>query len=262
MRRTLRFDEELKDHVLEQVLDQPGWKAFYLRMPDRGRMMSTCFIFSPEGIILTGDLTPARHGRGATSCYGYGLGWFAGRLSDSYLCEKFLEKGWHADLAAEDLRDMAAEIRRGRCDDEFGRNELRKAAEERRELGEEILLYRRDRREARGMPPGPDREQALEEGRPFIAHVQERLKPLREKVVRLREDLAARLEDLAQECEYGNYVDGTFYEEWRKIEPHVETPPGWGYDPVERGWLVALQKRFSELYALREPAPVGPDPVP
>ena len=261
MRRTLRFEEQLKAHVLEQVLDQPGWQAFYLRRPGGGRMMSTLFIFCPEGIILTGDLAPARRGRGATSCYGYGLEWFAGRLSESYLCEKFLEEGWHADLAQEDLKDLALEVRRGCCDGDFrAMKDLRDAAKERQDLAEEIALYRRDMTTARAMPPGPERERALEESRPFIRSVQERLRPLRAKAVRLRESMALRLENLAKECEYGSYEQGTFGEAWREIEPDVERLPGWGYDPAERGWLVALQGRFRELYALREPALPGKAP--
>lgn len=102
--------ESIKDHVLEQVLDAEKFKGFYLKPPDGGRMMSTLIIFHPEGITICGDLCPGLHGN--CSAYGYSLGWFAGKLSGSYLCEKFLEKSWQRELAAQWCKDEAQEQRK------------------------------------------------------------------------------------------------------------------------------------------------------
>ena len=81
--------QSLAGHVLEQVLDTEAFKAFKLRKPGDGRMMSTLITFTPEGIVIQGDLTPETNG--TVSCYGYGLKWFSGRLSEDYLCGKFLQ---------------------------------------------------------------------------------------------------------------------------------------------------------------------------
>ena len=94
-----REKQNLKDHILEQVLDTEKFKAFYLKKPERTRMMSTLLIFHPEGITICGDLCPSRGGN--CSAYGYGIGWFSGHLDGDYLCQKFLDKSWQSDLAAE-----------------------------------------------------------------------------------------------------------------------------------------------------------------
>jgi len=86
------------------------FKAFYMKDPKRGRMMSTLILFTPEGIVLQGDLTPSRQGN--VSCSGYGLDWFAGKLSESYLCEKFLHKGFVPALAREGLKQGVLDKRR------------------------------------------------------------------------------------------------------------------------------------------------------
>jgi len=96
----------LKGHVLEQVLDTPTFKAFYLKRPGEGRMMSSLILFTPEGIVLMGDLCPRSHG--VPSAFGYGLNWFASHLSEDYLCEKFLHKVWQEEVAEDGL---AARVR-------------------------------------------------------------------------------------------------------------------------------------------------------
>lgn len=101
----------LKDHVLEQILDTEKFQAFRMKRPGHGRNMSTLITFTPEGIVIQGDLTPGRNGN--VSCIGYGLGWFRGRLSKDYLAEKFLEKNWYAEVAAADLRQHLKEIADG-----------------------------------------------------------------------------------------------------------------------------------------------------
>ncbi len=97
-----QMEESLKGHTLEQVLDTEKFQAFYMKRPGGGRCMSTLITFTPEGIVIQGDLTPGHHGN--VSCLGYGLGWFRGRLSGSYLAEKFLEQNWYPEVAVADLQ--------------------------------------------------------------------------------------------------------------------------------------------------------------
>lgn len=96
----------LRDHKLEPLITEGPITAYYLRGPDGGRMMSTLIMFTPEGIVLQGDLTPGRNGN--VSSPWYGVGWFSGQLSGSYLCEKFLETKWVRELAVEQLSDPVA----------------------------------------------------------------------------------------------------------------------------------------------------------
>jgi hypothetical protein len=99
---TEQIRKSLENHVLELV--QYGVvTAYYLKEPGQGRMMSTLVTFSPEGITLSGDLTPNRSG--LVSSYGYGIGWFGSEKSEGYLCEKFLDKGFVPEVAADELRD-------------------------------------------------------------------------------------------------------------------------------------------------------------
>lgn len=94
---------ELASHQLEPLPVHGSVTGYYLRPPDGGRMQSTLILFAPEGIVIMGDLCPNLHG--AISCMGYGVGWFSGKLSDSYLCEKFLRQTWISELAKEGLTD-------------------------------------------------------------------------------------------------------------------------------------------------------------
>ena len=95
------YTDQLKNHVLEPVIESGPIKAYYLRRPGGGRMMSTLITFSPEGISITGDLTPEQ--RGTCSVLGYGLDWFAGLNGADYLCSKFLTKKWRCSHA---IREM------------------------------------------------------------------------------------------------------------------------------------------------------------
>ena len=103
-----RMVESLKDLILEQVLDTEKFKAFYMKRPGGGRVMSTLIMFTPEGIVIQGDLTPGFHGN--VSCLGYGLGWFRDQLSEDYLAEKFLQRDWYAEVATADLRWILKQI--------------------------------------------------------------------------------------------------------------------------------------------------------
>lgn len=102
--------ESLAGHVLETVLESEKIRAYYMKRPGHGRMMSTLILFTPEGIVLQGDLTPAQNGN--VSCLGYGLDWFSGQLSEGYLCSKFLTHVFVPDYARRGLRDEILEQRR------------------------------------------------------------------------------------------------------------------------------------------------------
>ena len=98
--------EALKDHVLEELPGTDILKAFYLKVPGEGRMMSTLFVFTPEGIVVMGDFCPGGpRNQGSISVYNYGLGWFATELSEHYMCGKFLGEVWQAKVALEWMRD-------------------------------------------------------------------------------------------------------------------------------------------------------------
>ncbi len=92
---------------LTRVLNTEKFQAFTLtKIGYEGRMGSTMIIFSPEGIVILGDLVPGHsNGNGVVSTLGYGIGWFSGQLSPHYLAEKFLRQGWHAELAVEELKE-------------------------------------------------------------------------------------------------------------------------------------------------------------
>lgn len=111
---TASMKDELKNHVLEEALPETGeFQAFYMKEPGQGRMMSTLFVFTPEGIVIMGDLCPGGpKNQGSISTFGYGLGWFAGRLSEGYLCEKFLSRVWQVKVAEEWCREHIEELKK------------------------------------------------------------------------------------------------------------------------------------------------------
>jgi hypothetical protein len=110
----------LKDHVLVWLDAGKDVKAAYLKKPGEGRMMSCLITFTPEGIVIQGDLTPGRLGN--VSMQGYGLEWFAGPLSEDYLCEKFLEKRFSKERTVEAIKETIISRRReGKIHREFAR---------------------------------------------------------------------------------------------------------------------------------------------
>lgn len=114
---TQRLDEfraQLADYTLTEMGAEPA-RIFLLRKPEGGAMegVDIAFLGGPglgERIIITGDLCPLLHG--CVSNIGYGIGWFAGRKSDAYLCEKFLRKVWVPEQALAALKDRLAEEER------------------------------------------------------------------------------------------------------------------------------------------------------
>jgi hypothetical protein len=102
--------ESLAGHILEPHADHEKVKAFFLKGPKNGRMMSCLILFTIEGIVIMGDLTPCQNG--VISTYGYGLSWFAGPKSEDYLCEKFLRKEFVPELAERSFKDQLLRYRR------------------------------------------------------------------------------------------------------------------------------------------------------
>lgn len=112
---TPAIKDALKNHVLEEVLPfGHGFLAYYMKEPGQGRMMSTLFIFGPEGIVIMGDLCPGGpKNQGSISDFNYGIGWFSGNLSENYLCSKFLTEEWQAEAALEWIGEHVKEIESG-----------------------------------------------------------------------------------------------------------------------------------------------------
>lgn len=103
--------ETLKDHILEELPGSETLKAFYLKAPGEGRMMSTLFVFTPEGIVVMGDFCPGGpRNQGCISVYNYGLRWFATELSEHYMCGKFLGEVWQPQVALEWMRDNREDL--------------------------------------------------------------------------------------------------------------------------------------------------------
>jgi hypothetical protein len=93
---------QFRDHSLIIQVALPNFQVFRMQKPNT-RVMSMQLSFSPEGIALQGDVKI--EGNGSCSCFGYGLDWFASKLSGSYLCEKFLQHEFVPEIAIRDLRD-------------------------------------------------------------------------------------------------------------------------------------------------------------
>jgi hypothetical protein len=139
--------DALKNHVLEEALPQTEeFRAFYMKEPGQGRMMSTLFIFTPEGIVIMGDLCPGGpNNQGSISDYNYGLAWFSGRLSEHYLCSKFLRQEWQAEAAlewiGEHIKDIGHDDGPGFDDDNTADSKKKHKAkvEEFREIERDLL---------------------------------------------------------------------------------------------------------------------------
>lgn len=232
--------DSLKDHVLEKVLDTDRFVGFYLRRPSGGRMMSSLLLFTPEGIILTGDLSTGR--RGSISAFGYNLDWFASDLGEDYLCGKFLDKSWHADLAERELREEAAQVRAGLNDEEYDNHQLTLAANDRTLMAEELRGLRADLR-------GADDAELAADIKGQIADLRKDALDGKKALLDARKELADDLERLADDC--NNMTPSEFEEEYIAIIRHDDLDfsfPGYGYPPADAGWLCAIQQKFRELH--------------
>lgn len=245
-----RYDDHFKDHVLTQVLDADKFKAFYLKNPKYGRMESCMILFSPEGINILGDLCPGNDPRNSgVHASGYGLDWFAGGLSSSYLCEKFLGKEWHQEIAEEDCRVMADEIMKGETGHFDRDRELEDTQDERIRLAEELRDLLSDRRNKLAEPKDVKIEAKV---------IRARGRVLRERLLEQRTVHASKYLHLARMLDGGDMGVETFCEAMHEIHrDFYEDCPGYGYHPRSKYLLVAIQKKFSELYHKLQPATVG-----
>ncbi len=245
--------EMYKDHVLVEKGGTDQIRAFYLRHKDRvlyGRMQSTYFLFHQEGITICGDLCPGGGNRnsGVTSCFGYGLEWFVGRLSRGYLAEKFLDQGWHRELAADWCEDRAHEILRGEYDWRLSGDD----DDRRREELEQALSIRRELREVMATVPKDDEEvnslrKSLSEARKCVAEFTSKMKTL-------RREMADEFLELGSQVGYGEVGMESFREAVFDIDNRIESEDlgGWGYHPWEVALLSAIQKKFAEQYWLNQ----------
>lgn len=105
------WDRYMNKLQLTQELDTEHYQAFRMAKPGT-RCGSMRIVFTPEGIVILGDLTPMYNG--VISNLGYGLGWFSGQLSGSYLCEKFLREEFVPECALSYLKESLE------CSDDYG----------------------------------------------------------------------------------------------------------------------------------------------
>jgi len=117
--------EALKDHVLYEHEVTGEDKEFRVKGLDI-RYFTLCrpkhvknsyyywcdIIFTRVGIIISGDFKPT-DAHGIVSVQGYGPSWFGGQLSEDYLGEKFLQKKWTRERAADWCRWHAKDIKNG-----------------------------------------------------------------------------------------------------------------------------------------------------
>jgi hypothetical protein len=129
---TRELREMLASHVLTPVSRRGAVEAYYLHKegstlgsPEASdganyhgprvwlseRVLSTLILFSPEGIVLLGDLAPCAGKNGCISGYGYDARWFAEKVNEDYLCSKFLEQTFQVDVAKTWVEDRLADLR-------------------------------------------------------------------------------------------------------------------------------------------------------
>ena len=95
---------EFKDHVLELVTPTDDTELIHYRMRKPGTgIFLVHIIYAAKRIILSGDICVGGH-NGCISDVGYDLGWFVNASSESYLCEKFLQKVWQWECAKEGIK--------------------------------------------------------------------------------------------------------------------------------------------------------------
>lgn len=101
---------ELAGHQIEVVQDGDGLRCFWFRQPGEWIMSVLVTELPSRQIALSGDLLVGGR-NGIISDRGYSVAWFGGRLSERYLCEKFLAETWSRKRAAEWCRGYRDDIR-------------------------------------------------------------------------------------------------------------------------------------------------------
>lgn len=244
------FTDMLKDHFLIEQGGTDRIRAFYLKHKDRqiyGRMQSTYFLFTPEGIIITGDLCPGNDNRNSgVHAFGYNFDWFVSRLSEDYICSKFLDESWHEELAGEWCHEKADEITRGIRDDEFGT--LTEARHKRRMLLYEAVEFRHSTKVQVETEPLSAEVSTLAMG--DWLELKAKLKNLRTEHRRLRQELADEYHMLGEYMESGEEGIHHFRDELYRLERFEASDglPGYDYNPRSKYLLIALQKKFADCY--------------
>ena len=217
---TDQIKQELKNHEMEEIPAGEKIRAFMMRHKDRkqyGRMQSTLFLFTPEGIVIMGDYCPGGpRNQGSISDFGYGLDWFTSSLDGDYLCSKFLHKVWQQKAAGRSLRYEIRDLRAGEYDYHF----------------EKAAWKTWEKR------PGLTKDQES-----FIAR----------EVRRLRNERTRKFIELIHDLEDRNYVESAeqFGHAMAEIIPGYDycDMPGYDYPERDAELLCGLQQRFAELYA-------------
>lgn len=91
--------QALADHKLVEIEPEKEYRL----MRDGTSVMSMFILFRAGRVILAGDCPVGSNG--VVSMPGYGCRWFAGQLSEDYLCEKFLRREFVPSDAAKSLRE-------------------------------------------------------------------------------------------------------------------------------------------------------------
>lgn len=193
------------------------WKAFRISKHPDHFTMSADIIFTPNQIILTGDVRPVRGG--CMSDFGYGLDWFASRLDSSYLSEKFLQKKWSQVKAINAWQE---------------RIEQYKVEKAEHDADPENSIYDPNLMEEREWTVNGDiiKGTVIEALSAFVDEASDTLCDARAAYERLP-----------------GYRPIGFSGNCRCPFDSEEAARGYGYDDVEVGWLVAIQHIFAREYA-------------
>lgn len=90
--------KQLSNHVLEPQVDG----SIRLGIPDEC-LYAVYLVEFANRICISGDICLGGNENGIVSSAGYTMAWFAGQLSESYLCEKFLRQEWQWKAAVEEI---------------------------------------------------------------------------------------------------------------------------------------------------------------
>lgn len=101
---TSYMKKELANHVLEPAKGN-NIEALAHRMIKPGTNIYSAYLSEiANRICIAGDICLGGNENGIVSTAGYNLAWFAGQLSECYLCEKFLRQEWKWVVAVEEIQ--------------------------------------------------------------------------------------------------------------------------------------------------------------
>jgi hypothetical protein len=139
-----QYRKSLANHQVFEVVTSPGQVAlFYLAKPrEKGPstfelLESTMLVFTQKGIGIAGDLCPEAGTNGVWSNPGYDLEWFCRVDDGSYLCSKFLRKGYSHRAAFQWAQSRVTEL-----ENELGENDPIKRSDDPEEIQRHLDAYR------------------------------------------------------------------------------------------------------------------------